>query len=350
MSEVAIRPAQHPVAEPACTICIANFNGRGVIEECLASVFAQDAEGAIEVIVHDDASTDGSADWLRDGFPQLELLVAERNAGFCVANNRMVARARGNYVLLLNNDAVLAPDAIRTLLAATRDGHADDILTLPQFDHASGILVDRGCRLDPFCNPVPNLDATRAAVAMAIGACLWVPRRLWKELGGFPEWFGSIGEDLYLCALARLRGHRVVALDQSGYRHRQGHSFGGNRTTADRLDTTLRRRRLSERNKTMALLVSTPTALVWPLLALHLALLALEGSVLALARRDGAIFTRIYAPAIAAPWRERARWWPARRAAQRARRVPVRDYFSAFTPLPRKLVMLLRHGLPTIRH
>jgi hypothetical protein len=100
----------------------------------------------------------------------------------------------------------------------------------------------------------------------------------------------------------------------------------------------------------MALLVSTPSALVWPLLALHLALLALEGSVLALARRDGAIFTRIYAPAIAAPWRDRARWWPARRTAQRARRIPVRDYFSAFTPFPRKLVMLLRHGLPTIRH
>ena len=60
------------------------------------------------------------------------------------------------------------------------------ILTLPQFDATSGELIDRGCLLDPFFNPVPNLDPKRSDVAMVIGACLWIPKDLWDEMEGFP--------------------------------------------------------------------------------------------------------------------------------------------------------------------
>ena len=89
----------------------------------------------------------------------------------------------------------------------------------------------------------------RREVAMVIGACLFLPRSLWADLGGFPEWLESIGEDLYLCCVARLRGRSVKVTGASGYRHRQGASFGGNRATAQGLQTTFRRRYLSERNK-----------------------------------------------------------------------------------------------------
>ncbi|MEN6538797.1 MAG: glycosyltransferase family 2 protein [Mizugakiibacter sp.] len=342
-------PALNRPAAPDCSVCIANYNGADLLVDCLDSVLAQRGGVSIEIIVHDDASTDGSVALLRERYPQVELLASADNVGFCVGNNRMVAHARGAYVLLLNNDAALYPDALETLLADARARARPCLLTLPQYDWETGVLVDRGCRLDPFYNPVPNLDPRRTDVAMTIGACLFVPRATWVELGGFPEWMESIGEDLYLCCLARLRGVAVAVAPRSGYRHRQGVSFGGNRVQAGKLRTTFRRRRLSERNKTATMLVCTPTRLVWPLLALHLVVLSLEGAIMAALRRDARIWREIYAPvwALVASGRHELR--ARRRQVQADRRIGLRAYARGFVPVPRKLSMLLRHGLPTVR-
>ncbi len=303
----------------------------------------------IEIIVHDDASSDGSVAWIRRHYPNVELLAAEENAGFCVANNRMVAQARGEYILLLNNDAALFQDAVQALCAEAARAGNHGIHSLPQYDWASGALVDRGCLLDPFYNPVPNLDAARSDVAYAIGACLFMPRSLWNELGGFPEWMGSIGEDMYLCCLARLRGSRVTVLPDSGYRHRQGMSFGGNRVDAGKLQTTYRRRFLSERNKTAVMLVCTPTSLVWPLLIAHLLALCAEGIVLALVKRDFAAFTKIYLPVLRNLPAGFGALLSRRRREQRRRLVSLRRYFDCFTPAWRKIGMLRRYGVPDIQ-
>ena len=349
MGMVQHHPALNRPTAPVCSICIANYNGVELLGDCLDSILSQRGAPAIEIIVHDDGSTDGSVALLRERYPQVEVLASTDNVGFCVGNNRMVAHARGQYVLLLNNDAALYGDALDTLLAAAH-AHADRcVLTLPQYDWESGELVDRGCRLDPFYNPVPNLHPERAEVAMVIGACLFLPRALWNELGGFPEWMESIGEDLYLCCRARLAGVIVASAAASGYRHRQGQSFGGNRAAGGKLSTTVRRRRLSERNKTATLLICTPTWAVWPLLALHLLALSLEGAILAGWRRDRRIWTGVYGHtwrSLAAHWRElRTRRWQI----QSARRINGREYFRSFVLVPRKLVLLLRHGVPAVR-
>ena len=206
MGLVQYYPALNRPAAPVCSVCIANYNGMALLADCLESVLAQLGGLSIEIIVHDDASTDDSVAWLREKYPQVELLDSAQNVGFCISNNRMATYARGEYILLLNNDAALYPDALSTLLDAAGLQSPPGILTLPQYDWATGVLVDRGCLLDPFYNPIPNLDPKRTDVAMAIGACLWLPRNLWHELGGFPEWMESIAEDLYLCCLARTRG------------------------------------------------------------------------------------------------------------------------------------------------
>lgn len=342
-------PAVGPAPRPAVSVCIANYNGERLLVDCIGSVLAQDGDASVEVIVHDDASSDGSVALLRERFPQVEVLASGENVGFCIANNRMVARARGEFVLLLNNDAALFPDAVATLLALARSQPGPAILTLPQYDWESGALVDRGCMIDPFYNPVPNRDPARAEVAYGIGACLWLPRALWNELGGFPEWFESIGEDLYLCCLARLRGRPTIVAGHSGYRHRQGASFGGNRPDAGKLVTSYRRRSLSERNKTALLFSLTPSLLAWPLLAVHLALLCVEGALLAVIQRDCGIWTRIYWPAIALPVTHGPRLMAMRRLAQVGRRAGLRVYLRTMRPVPRKLQLLLAHGLPSIR-
>jgi len=341
-------PALNRPAEPVCSVCIANYNGINLLTDCLESVLAQQGGLSIEIIVHDDASTDASVALLREKYPQVELLVSTQNMGFCISNNRMVAHARGKYILLLNNDAALSPDALQTLTRETGQQQRQGILTLPQYDWESGTLVDRGCMLDPFYNPVPNTELKRHDVAMVIGACLWIPRKLWIELGGFPEWFESVAEDLYLCCRARLAGHSVQVTQASYYRHRQGLSFGGNRAGEGGLATTYRRRRLSERNKTSAMLVCTPTAAVWPLLALHMVGLALEGLFVTVAKRDLRPWREIYGSAIRSTFTAMSNLRALRQNVQLQRQVTSCGYLRGFVLLPQKLRMLKRHGIPTI--
>ncbi|AKU10194.1 hypothetical protein AzCIB_0289 [Azoarcus sp. CIB] len=334
---------------PVCSVCIANYNGESLLADCIDSILAQDCDFAVEILVHDDASTDASLALLRERYPQVEVITSAANVGFCIANNRLADRARGDYLLLLNNDAALAPDALSTLFAHAGRQQPAGILTLPQYDWETNELVDRGCLLDPFYNPVPNLAPDRTDVAMVIGACLWIPRGLWHELGGFPEWFESIAEDMYLCCRARLAGYPVEVTAGSAYRHRQGQSFGGNRASAGRLSTTYRRRRLSERNKTFVLAVCTPAPWVWLLLPLHLLTLMAEGALLALMRRQYRLLREIYANVPLALVRQGSRLRQERKCAQETRKASTSTYARGFLGLPRKLQLLLRHGMPQIR-
>lgn len=338
--------ATHPI----CSVCIANYNGAEVIEDCLNSVFAQDCDFPFEVIVHDDASTDGSAKIVSDRYPSAMLIPSEKNVGFCISNNRMVAQARGKYILLLNNDAALFPDALRTLYSYAENQPLTGILGLPQYDMKTRELLDIGSLCDPFLNPVPNLDAGRHDVAMVSGACLWIPRLLWEELGGFPDWFGSLAEDLYLCSLTRLNGYFVQALGTSGFLHHVGKSFGGGKVTKEnRLFTSRKRRALSERNKSFVMALAYPAPLLQLIFPLHLVLLVLEGAALALIRRERALFQGIYLDCIKALWQQRKRLRLLRRELQAQRRIGRWRFFAAFRWYPHKLCLLLKHGIPLIR-
>lgn len=334
---------------PLVSVCIPHYNGIELIDACIASVREQTLDAKVEIIVHDDASTDGSAAHIRAQYPDVRLIESPDNVGFCIANNRMAAAARGRFLLLLNNDATLLPDALATLLAEAERLARPAILTLPQYDAETGELLDIGSRLDPFLNPVPNRDPMRNDVGTVHGACLWLDKRLWNELGGFPEWFGSVGEDLFLCCCARLAGYSVRSLGTSGYRHRVGQSFGGGKVKHGQLQTTFRRRTLSERNKTFVMVISYPTPLMQLMLPLHLVLLLLEGLMLSLLKWDWRYLREIYLPVFGTLVRQHRQWRAARRVAQRYCRIASTDFFRPFDWVPHKLRMLLRHGIPVVK-
>lgn len=334
---------------PLCSVCIANYNGEGLIAACIDSVLSQGWGDKVEIIVHDDASTDDSAAMVRTRYPQVKMIVSTENVGFCIANNRMAALARGKYLLLLNNDAAVMPGALDALLEEARSLDRPAVLSLPQYDAVSGELLDRGCLLDPFLNPVPNHDPARSDVGMVMGACLWIPVSLWQEIGGFPEWFGSIGEDLYLCCLARLRGHPVRCTSSSGYHHHVGKSFGGGKLREGKLVTSFQRRRLSERNKTFVMVITFPTSLLLLMLPLHLLLLLLEGLMLSALARTTRYLTEIYWPVFYGLVLHAADLRCFRYAHAGFRRVGLRAFLSPLEWMPYKLAMLIRHGLPELK-
>lgn len=336
------------LANAGCTVCIPNYNGIGMIAACIDSVKRQVCDFPVQIVVHDDASTDNSVAYLRANHPDIELIASDSNVGYCTANNRMAAAARHDYLLLLNNDAELLPGALAAFMEYAREIAVPAVLGMPQYDAESGALLDRGSTLDPFLVSVPNVDVSRRDVAMVAGACLWIPRSLWDDLGGFPPWFSSVAEDLLLCCVARLAGHPVRVLEAPGYRHHVGATQGGGKIRDDRLATTFRRRGLSERNRSCVVAMTWPPLLLLILLPLHLSILLVEGCLLAAIRLDRRYLTRVYLPAIAAPLIRRNDITAWRRRIARLRRTGLREYLSVFTPVPQKLVLLLRHGLPRV--
>lgn len=337
------------VITPDISICVANYNGESVLRDCLQSVYAQLGNFTFEALLHDDASTDASLALARSEFPDVRVIKSRNNVGFCISNNRMAAAARGRYLLLLNNDATLRPGSLDALLHEAQSTAHPGVLGLPQYTLHDGSLVDRGYEFDLFMNPIPVFTASTHEVATATGACLWVPRAVWEAVGGFPPWFESIAEDIYLCQAARLLGYPTRVLDAPGFDHWIGKNLGGGKVVDDKLKTTARRRALSERNKTAVMLMCYPVWVLLILLPIHALLLSLEAVFLWLTGADRGKVRHIYGAILPGLWQQRGNIIAQRRKLRTQQAISGWRYMRRFKMLPHKLRMLLRHGAPEIR-
>src|SRR6266852_2795518 len=96
------------------SVIVVNWNGKELLTNCIASLRAQTLPG-IEVIVVDNGSTDGSAEFVRQNFPDFKLIQLNENRGFAGGNNAGIRQARGEWIALINNDAAAEPDWLQCL-------------------------------------------------------------------------------------------------------------------------------------------------------------------------------------------------------------------------------------------
>jgi GT2 family glycosyltransferase len=101
-----------PSATPDVSVIIVSFNTREVLRQCLQSVLDDSASLVTEILVVDNASTDGSPEMVEQDYPQVTLLRSEINLGFGGGNNLALRQARGRYFVLLNSDAFFVPGAL----------------------------------------------------------------------------------------------------------------------------------------------------------------------------------------------------------------------------------------------
>lgn len=106
------------------SVVVVNWNLRDELQACLASL-AEQSHPELEVIVVDNGSADGSAELVREQFPQFTLLAETSNLGFAEGCNRGIAVAHGEWVAMLNNDAVAAPDWAAELVRAAENAPND---------------------------------------------------------------------------------------------------------------------------------------------------------------------------------------------------------------------------------
>jgi O-antigen biosynthesis protein len=213
-------PVGHDRPIPACSIVIPTYNGVELLRSCLASIarhWPSEPAYPIEVIVADDASTDGTVGWLSETHPGVRLVRLERNGGFCAAANAGMAAARGRFIQLLNNDTEVTAGWVEAGLAPFADETVGSVAPL--------VLV----RADP--SRVDSAGDTYALVGWPAKRGHGQPADVWAahpvdevfgasgssafyrtealcRAGAFDPIFGSYYEDIDLAFRLRWAGYR----------------------------------------------------------------------------------------------------------------------------------------------
>ena len=227
-------------------VVILNWNTKDYLRRFLPGVIASTfgIDGA-EVIVADNASTDGSVEMMTESFAGVPLLCFKENYGFTGGYNRALEGLDYEYAVLLNSDVEVKRGWLEPLLrwmdahpqcgACGPKLHALQDPTRFEYAGAAGGLIDRYgypfCRGRVLKRVEPDLgqyDAAPADVLWITGACLLVRMSVWRALGGLDDRFFAHMEEIDLCWRMQLAGWKVTLLPESGVCHLGGGTLPAN--------------------------------------------------------------------------------------------------------------------------
>ncbi len=225
------------------SIIIVSWNTRNLLKICLDAVFAYPPAGEFDVWVVDNGSSDGTLAMLRQDFPQVKLIENQANIGFARANNQAIQQSSGRYVLLLNPDTEVNPDALQQLVQFLNDH--------PPVGAVGPRTLNPDGSLQPSAYPAPtlarefwrlfHLDVIRPygvyrqagwdvrtprRVDSLLGACLLIRRQALLQVGTLlDEQYFMYSEEIDLCYRLACAGWLLYWLPQAQIVH-----FGGQST------------------------------------------------------------------------------------------------------------------------
>lgn len=216
-------------------VVILNYNTRNYLEQFLPGLLASCEGLDAQVIVADNASADSSADFMQSHFPEVPLIVLEKNYGFTGGYNRALQMIEADYYVLINSD-IEVPKGWLGPLVEWMDSHPEcgacgpKLLSWHQRDTfeyagAAGGLLDRYGY--PFCRGriMQKVEKDHgqydqpADVLWCSGACLMVRSSVWKAQGGLDDRFFAHMEEIDLCWRMQLRGWKVNMVPSSYVYH-----------------------------------------------------------------------------------------------------------------------------------
>ena len=224
-------------------IIIVSYNTREHLENCVHSLHDPAPEVGHEIIVVDNASTDGSADAVRRQWPEVRVMDLGRNAGYAAANNLGIRKTQGELLLLLNSDTVVPAGVVDALVNRLRDlpdaaaigprlvdGEGRPELSFGRMIGPLNELVQK-CKGVALSRGTPVLaPGVRASLCRpdyhdwVSGACLLVRRPDAERVGLLDERFFLYGEDVDFCAALRANGRRVFFAPEIQVVHHRGQS------------------------------------------------------------------------------------------------------------------------------
>lgn len=222
-----------PPARPTVSVIVVNWNGGEAVLECLRALFAQ-SRPADEILVVDNASTDGSREAIEREFATARLVQSDHNLGFGGGVNLGVAHAHSDWIALLNNDAMADPRWLEEMLAVANEPSCGMVACKIYLDRASGIIDKVGHRIaidgqNFGCGHGLADDGRyddRTEVAWPDGcASLW-RRDVFEQVGGVDEEFFAYADDADLGIRFRLAGWRSRLAPRAIIEHRHSQTLG----------------------------------------------------------------------------------------------------------------------------
>jgi len=235
--------------KPDLSIIILNYNTRDLLRDCLRSVLKSKKNSfAYEIIVVDNASVDGSVEMIKREFPQVKIIQSKENLGFAGGNNLALKKAQGKYILFLNSDTQVKPDAFQKMISFMDSDPKIGAAT------AKTILVSGG--MDPDCHrgfPTPwasicyflgleklfpkskifgqyhqfYLDLNKIhEIDAGFGTFMFIRRQALTEVGSWDENYFFYGEDLDLFYRIKKAGWKVMFYPEPLLIHHKGASSG----------------------------------------------------------------------------------------------------------------------------
>jgi N-acetylglucosaminyl-diphospho-decaprenol L-rhamnosyltransferase len=211
---------------PRVDVAVVTWNTRDLTVEALRRLLDSDQGCDLRLLIHDNASSDGTMEALRDAVPEAEVFVSDANLGFAAGVNQLLARSTAPWFLTLNSDAWPTPVAIGALVAAA-ERHPRAAAVAPRLERPDSSL-------EHSTHPFPSVSVSMASalgargawaerhalngvwmhdrernVDWAVGAALLIRREAIDEIGGFDESFFMYVEDLEWCERAHKAGWEI---------------------------------------------------------------------------------------------------------------------------------------------
>ena len=334
------------------SIIVINWNGRQYLQRCLDSLLAQDYPD-LEIILMDNGSTDGSADYVRETYPAVTVVSSPQNLGTSRGNNMAARYAKGDYLFLLNNDAWLMTSDTISRLVGTAARHPLAAIIGCMVLNVDGSMQDIGEKIDALgfpgglsveSGPLPEIIDD---VFFVTSCAVLIRSTIFRTIGGYDNRFFWSHEEVDLAWQVRLRGLTVLVDTRAVVTHVGGGGMiGGAPGKESRYRTTTARIYHRECSTLATLLKNYSARSLIQILPVYVSVNIAEVF----------FFLLLQQPAVARQYL-RAYWWNlchllgtmrARRRIQRARMVPDREIKRYFWRGIRKLRFVRVGNVPRV--
>jgi GT2 family glycosyltransferase len=230
------------------SIIIVSYNGLNFLKDCLDSINNNEPSVSFEITVVDNASSDGTVEAIRKGYPRIKLIENAKNEGFAAANNKAIKSSNSEYILLINSDCRVYANSIDRLLEFA-DSVKDMGIAGPRIVNSDG-SIQFSCRKfpsffdagmhsiltniapdNPFSRRYKLADINRdkiSKVDWVSGSCMFIRRAALNDTGLMDEKYFMYVEDTDLCYQMWKKGWKVYYFPKSEILHHVGGSTKNN--------------------------------------------------------------------------------------------------------------------------
>ena len=322
--------------QPLVSIIILNWNGKEYLSLCFDSLY-QGTYQNFEIIFSDNASTDGSVEFVKHHYPKIKIIEHDQHTGITYAQNEAIRLAQGKYIFSFNNDTIADSHLLEELVKVSESNPSIGICGCKTVSYQGNQVLNAGVAMDIFGYPYGHGKPFYA------DAATFIRKDVFNQVGGFDERFYIYREDIDLYWRVRLYGYQVKIVETAWFHHDS--SCVPEKST---YTTTDRKRFLSEAHTLCILLKNYSLVPLMMILPFYMLINSLEILAFGFLKRDWKSPFMIHIKAIGWNLKNIKTTWNLRQKIQRERVVGDWTILNLLQKTSGKIMLFKDMGLPTV--